>query len=280
MVSRTDAWYYWAMLLTVDTGGTKTLIAGFDRDGKPSGEYRFPTPKDPDEYIATLSEAIKTQFPGGAFDGVVIALPGTIRDNIALWCDNLGWSNVDIASFIKPVVGCPVWIENDANLAALAETRSLPHIPPLSLYVTVSTGIGTGVVTNGQIDAELSMCEGGRIILEHKGHLLEWEEFASGRAIVKTYNKFARDIHDKKTWNEIADKISRGFLTLIPTLQPNVIIIGGSVGTYFDQYATHLKELLKLHLPSHMKLPEIRQAAHPEEAVLYGCYYYGKDHLA
>ena len=280
IVSHRAAWYYWAMLLTVDTGGTKTLVAGFDRDGKPSDEYRFETPKDPDEYISTLSSAIQTHFPNRGFDGMVIALPGMIRDNIAVWCDNLGWSNVDIATFIKPVVSCPVWIENDANLAGLAETRSLSHIPPLSLYVTVSTGIGTGVITNGQIDPELSMSEGGRIMLEYKGHLEEWEEFASGRSIVKTYGKFARDIHDKKTWNEIADKISRGFLTLIPTLQPTVIIIGGSVGTYFDQYAPRLKELLKLHLPSHVKVPEIRQAAHPEEAVLYGCYYYGKDQLA
>lgn len=268
------------MLLTVDTGGTKTLLAGFDRDGKPSGEYRFETPRDPDEYIATLTQAIETHFPGRAFDGMAIAVPGMVRDNIAVWCENLGWSNVDIATSIKPIVGCPVWIENDANLAGLAEARSLPIIPPLSLYITVSTGIGTGIITNGQINPELSLSEGGRITIEYKGRIREWEDFASGKAIKKTYGKFARDIHDKKTWNEIADKISRGLLTLIPTLQPTVIIVGGSIGTYFDQYIDALRETLRLHLPPHVKIPEIRQAAHPEEAVLYGCYYYGKDQLA
>jgi len=268
------------MLLTVDTGGTKTLLAGFDRDGNPSQEYRFETPHDPDEYIATLTDAINEHFGSRAFDGLGIAVPGMVKDNIAVWCDNLGWSNVDIATFMKPVVSCPVWLENDANLAGLAETRSLPLIPPLSLYITVSTGIGTGIITNGQINSELSLSEGGRIMIEYKGHIREWEEFASGRAIKKTYGKFARDIHDKKTWKEIADKLSRGLLTLVPTLQPPVIIIGGSIGTYFDRYIDELRDILKLHLPSHVKVPEIRQAAHPEEAVLYGCYYYGKDQLA
>ena len=272
--------YYSYMLLTVDTGGTKTLLAGFDHDGKPEGEFRFETPHDPDEYISTLTDAIHEHFGGRAFDGVVIAVPGMVRDNVAYWCPNLKWSNVDIATFIKPIVGCPVWLENDANLAGLAETRSLPLLPPLSLYITVSTGIGAGIITNGQIDPELSSSEAGHMLLEYKGALREWEEFASGRAIREIYGKFARDIHDKKTWNEIADKISCGLLTLIPVLQPAVLIIGGSIGTYFDQYAPHLREKLRLHMPSHIKVPEIRQAAHPEEAVLYGCYYYGKDQLA
>lgn len=268
------------MLLTVDTGGTKTLIAGFDKKGKPSESFRFETPRDPDEYIATLSEAITTHFPGHSFDGVVIAVPGTVKDNIAVWCGNLGWSNFDIASLIKPIVGCSVWLENDANLAGLAEARALPHEPAMSLYVTVSTGIGTGVVTHGQIDPDLSGSEGGKIMLEHNGSLARWEEFASGRAIVANYGKFARDIHDKKTWKEIADNISKGFIVLIPTLLPSTIIIGGSVGTYFDQYGSLLKDAIRLHLPDHIALPEIRQAAHPEEAVIYGCYYYGKDKLS
>ena len=62
-------------------------------------------------------------------------------------------------------------------------------------------------------------------------------------------------------------------------LQPDVIIIGGSIGTYFERYYPTLKRLLTEHLPAHIDVPEIRQAAHPEEAVVYGCYYYGKDAL-
>ena len=73
--------------------------------------------------------------------------------------------------------------------------------------------------------------------------------------------------------------MSRGFLVVIPTIQPNVIIIGGSVGSYFDRYGKKLEGILKEHLPDHIPCPKIVQAQHPEQAVVYGCYYYGKDYL-
>ena len=130
--------------------------------------------------------------------------------------------------------GVPVLIENDANLAGLAETRLLRTIPNCSLYVTVSTGIGTGVCTNGYIDPGMRYSEAGRALVEYGGKIHSWESFASGRAIVDAYHKFARDITSKRTWKKIADRISRGFLAVIPIIQPDVIIIGGSVGTYFE----------------------------------------------
>lgn len=173
-----------------------------------------------------------------------------------------------------------MWLENDANLAGLAETRALGTMPPSSLYVTISTGIGTGIIVNGQLLPAMSGSEGGHMLVEYDGGVQEWENFASGFAIRKIYGKYARDIHDKRTWREISDRISRGFLTLVPALQPDVIIIGGSIGTYFERYIDMLRDLLAKHLPPHIPVPEIRQAAHPEEAVLYGCYYYGSDQLA
>ncbi|HET7630474.1 MAG TPA: ROK family protein [Candidatus Saccharimonadales bacterium] len=270
------------MILTVDTGGTKTLLALFDKAGRPQGQVRFPTPKDPDEYIAKLSEAIHENYmsKGVKFDAVVIAIPGIVKRNIAVYCPNLGWQDFDIAAQLKDYLSCPVWLENDANLAGLAETLALTKVPDASLYVTISTGIGTGIILDGKIDDGMNQAEGGHMPVEYDGRVREWEDFASGRAIVETYHKYARDIHQPKVWRQIADKISRGFLVLITLLQPEIIIIGGSIGTYFDRYEEHLKKLLKEHLPPYIPLPEIRQAAHPEEAVIYGCYYYGKDRLA
>lgn len=268
------------MLLAVDTGGTKTLVTGFDRSGKPAHEFRFETPRDPDEYLAALSEVIHDNFGGRVFDAMVVAVPGVVRNNIAVWCDNLGWENVDIAAYMKPLVNCPVWLANDAKLAGLAETRTLNPVPRNSLYVTISTGIGTGIIIDGQILPALSTSEGGHMLVEYDGIVSEWEDFASGFAIRRDYGKFARDIHDKKTWKEIADKISRGFLVLIPLLQPDVIIIGGSIGTYFNRYEEYLEGTLSKRLPPHINRPDFRQAVHPEEAVLYGCYYYGRDSLA
>lgn len=271
------------MIVAVDTGGTKTLIAGYTEDGKITTQLKFPTPLKRTEYVETLITHLNALFDPKTtkIDAIVIALPGIIRDGVAVWCNNLKWKNFDLASQLEGVLGgAPIFIENDANLAGLGETRMRSPMPFSSLYVTVSTGIGSGVITDGKINPGLRHSEAGHALIEYDGAVREWETFASGRAIYNTYGKFARDIKSKRTWRKIADRISRGFLAVIPILQPDVIIIGGSIGTYFKQYDADLKGFLKEKLPEHIKLPKIVQAKYPEEAVIYGCYYYALDVLA
>ena len=268
------------MIITIDTGGTKTLIASYFKDGVIGKQLKFPTPRDTKEYVAVVRETLNKEFGERKIDAVVIAIPGIIRDGVAVWCNNLGWRNFDVGTAFKGVLGdAPVFVENDANLAGLAETRALKVQPTSSLYVTVSTGIGSGFITNGHIDPGLRYSEAGRALVEFDGVVREWESFASGQAIYKTYGKYARDITSKRTWYQIADRISRGFLAMIPILQPDIIIIGGSIGTYFERYGEMLIGLLKEKLPEHIPAPKIVQAAHPEEAVIYGCYYYALDML-
>lgn len=268
------------MLLAIDTGGTKTLVAAFRRDGTVASSHKFVTPLDQEEYISELKRIIFEHYGNKKLDGVAIALPGEVKNNIALWCGNLPWSNFDVGAALASSLDCPIWVENDANLAGLAEARALPKPQPLVLYATISTGIGTGIIVDGKILPALSASEGGHMLVEYDGRVRKWESFASGHAIKDTYDSYAHDIHDKRIWGQIADKISRGFLALIPALQPDTIIIGGSIGTYFDQYEVALKKQLHDHLPPEIVLPEIRQAHRPEEAVIYGCYYYGIDQLA
>lgn len=269
------------MLVAIDTGGTKTLVTSFAKDGKPGETFRFPTPKNEQEYLALLTEHIQDHFARVPIDAIVVGVPGIIKKNAIAWGGStLDWHNFDIATPLKTAFSCPVWVENDANLAGLAEARLMRKTPSSCLYVTISTGIGTGIILDGNLAPGLSASEGGHVQVEYDGRVRMWEDFASGKAIKRTYGKYARDITSRAVWNQIADKISRGFLAMIPVLQPEVIIIGGSIGTYFDRYYMTLKKILNDHLPAHIDVPEIRQAAHPEEAVVYGCYYYGKDQLA
>ena len=269
------------MIITVDTGGTKTLVASFDEEKNPKHIIKFPTPKNIDQYIQRVADQIHLITNNKSIDAISVALPGVVKDGVAVWCQNLGWADFHASRLLRDLLpGVPVLIENDANLAGLAETRLLRTIPNCSLYVTVSTGIGTGVCTNGYIDPGMRYSEAGRALVEYGGKIHSWESFASGRAIVDAYHKFARDITSKRTWKKIADRISRGFLAVIPIIQPDVIIIGGSVGTYFERYGDYLRDILTSHLPPHIPCPKIIQARHPEEAVVYGCYYYGKDYLA
>jgi len=268
------------MIVTVDTGGTKTLVANFNKNGVLGDQVKFPTPQDKAEYIKMLKEIIVEKYSGKLVDAIIVAIPGVIKNGVVIWCGNLPWKNFDVASALKGVLGgVPVFIENDAKLAGLGETRLRKTIPAQSLYVTVSTGIGTGIITDGHINQALKNSEGGHALIEYDGVVREWESFASGQAIYKTYGKYARDITSKRIWNQIADRISRGFLAIIPILQPDLIIIGGSIGTYFDQYGDQLQGLLKEKLPEHIPCPKFVQAKYPELAVIYGCYYYALDNL-
>lgn len=269
------------MLVAVDTGGTKTLVASFLEDGTIGEQFKFPTPKVTTEYAAYLREVLELHFGNEQVEAIVVAIPGIIKDGVAVWCNNLKWKNFDVKSALKGVLkDAPLFIDNDANLAGLAETRQLAQIPSLSLYVTVSTGIGSGIITDGVINHALRNSEAGRCLVEFDGAVREWESFASGQAIYLTYGKFARDIKSKRTWHQIADRISRGFLAVIPILQPDIVIIGGSIGTYFEHFEKDLQGILKEHLPPHIPAPKFVQAQHPEEAVIYGCYYYALDALA
>jgi glucokinase len=99
-----------------------------------------------------------------------------------------------------------------------------------------------------------------------------WEDFASGRAIVERYGKKAKDIHDEKTWKEISRELAKGFIELIAMTQPEVIVVGGGVGHYFDRFKDILKaEIEKYEIPL-VKLPVLLAAQRPDEAVIYGCY--------
>lgn len=269
------------MLVTVDTGGTKTLVASFSADGEVYESVKFPTPQKEILFIAQLTETITTLAKDKQLDGIVVAMPGIVKEGVAIWCNHLGWENFDVKTLLQkqfPVT--PILVENDANLGGLGETRMLATIPSSVLYVTVSTGIGTGVITNGRIDPGLRLSEGGRSLVEFDGMVREWESFAAGSAIYKAYNKLGKDIHSKRTWLQIADRISRGFLALVPMIQPDVVIIGGSMGTHFAKYSEQLTGILKEKLPGHIPCPVFVNAAHPEQAVIYGGYYYALDTLA
>jgi predicted NBD/HSP70 family sugar kinase len=268
------------MLVAVDTGGTKTLVASFDKDGILKHQTKFATPKDQNKYIKELLTTIKDQYEEKSIEAIVVAIPGVIRNGTVIVCGNLPWKNFNIASALRGVLGSvPIFIENDAKLAGLSETRFLKQIPAQSLYVTISTGIGSGIITEGHINQDMHNSEAGHALVEYDGSVREWESFASGQAIYKAYGKYAHEITSKRTWNQIADRISRGFLAIIPTLQPDVVIIGGSIGTYFDKFGDKLVSLLKEKLPEIAPCPLFVKARYPELAVIYGCYYYALDNI-
>lgn len=267
------------MIVAVDTGGTKTLVAVFGTDGQLVRDQKFPTPSDITAYLEQLTLTIDGLLAGEPATCLSVALPGTIQNGVMVWAGNLAWRDTDIHGLLAGHYDCPIIVENDANLAGLAEARALADIPPVCLYVTISTGIGTGLILDGKIHPLLSRTEGGRIVLPHDGSHAIWETFASGKAIKQRFDKLASDITDDATWRIIADNIAQGLLVLCPFLRPDVVIIGGGVGAHYDKFSHFLSATLQANLHDGY-LPTIVEAVHPETAVIYGCYYHALDTLA
>lgn len=260
------------MYVAIDIGGTKTLVAAIDDSANIIAKHRFETPKDYDSLLAGLREALE-RLTAKDFRGGGIGVPGSIdRDNgISLGSPNVSWGNAPLRDDCEKIFGCRFVIDNDANMAALSEAM-LHKDRETVLYFTVSTGIGTGFVRRQQIDPALLKSEGGHIMLPYRGQLMDWEDFASGRAIYARLGKQAADITDDNDWRDIAHNLALGFFAHIAILQPDMIIIGGSIGTHCEHYIKYLVEELKTYEIPIVPIPPIVKAERPEEAVLFGCY--------
>jgi len=267
------------MILAIDVGGTKVLVATFSDDGKVEKSQKFKTPIMYPDFISELKNNI-TEITGGKQpDACSIALPGLIdrEHGIAIAFGNLPWENVAIAQDLSDTIQCPVYLENDAKMAGLSEAHELKDLYSRVLYVTVSTGIGIGLTVDGVIDQSVSDAGGRAIMLEHQGKIQSWEEFASGKAIVAQTGKMASEITDEGDWYMVARNIAIGLIDLCVLLTPDCIVIGGGVGSHLEKFQEKLYSELELYQNRMViSLPQIRKAKHPEEAVIYGGYLLAK----
>lgn len=259
------------MILAIDIGGTKTLVAVLDSGGI-GQKLKFPTPKDYSKFKIELGDVL-AKLDLSQLDKTVVAVPAVLdrEKGTAISFGNLDWRNVPIKSDVESIVKSTVLIENDAKLAALAEAKALGSVYKKVLYLTISTGIGIGLVADGKIDLSLNDRGGNAIMLDKDGQEVSWESFASGKAIVNRYGKLASEINDPKIWQQIADDLALGIEHLLEVLTPDAIVIGGGVGSSFAKFG----DLLTARLNKSEQIP-VLPAKHPEEAVVYGCYEYGQ----
>ncbi len=261
------------MYLGIDIGGTKTLVACLDNKGTITESCKFPTPKIYTEFLRELAITVANLSTKG-FRAAGVAAPGKVdrKHGIAHAFGNLPWKDVPLQQDVHRIVTCPVILENDANVAGLSEAMLIKQHACV-LYVTISTGIGTGIITNQEIDPEFADSEGGHILLEHKGKLQTWESFASGSAIVRRFGKQAGEITDQKIWKIITQDIALGLYDLISVIQPDAVVLGGGVLAHFDKFDELLRLQLNRFASPLSPIPPIYRAQRPNEAVVYGCYY-------
>lgn len=260
--------------LAIDIGGSKTLLATFGDDGKLLNEYKFATNADYAHFLGDLETALKVNFGHLDFTHACCAVPGRVNRETGVAEDfgNLKWHNVPIQKDVGRLVSIPVSVENDANLAGLGEALLVHDEYKKVLYITISTGIGAGVIINGKIDSALADIEPGQMLLPYEGKLKQWEDFASGKALHERYGKLASEIDDPKIWKVFAKDVALGLYELLAVVQPEVVIIGGGVGAHFEKFDEFLDAELAKKPNNMVKIPPIIKARRPEEAVIYGCY--------
>ena len=269
------------MYIAIDIGGTKTLVATLTDQGVIKESVKFPTPQVYTAWKKQLTSTIAgletKQFKGGA-----VAIPGEVdrKNGIAVMFGNLPWRDVHLVKDVEAITGCPMLTENDAKLAGLSEAMLLKDKYSRVLYVTISTGVGIGLTVDQKIDTAIGDGGGRTMLLMHEGKMVPWETFGAGSSIVKQYGKFASEITDKATWKKIVHNFTPGFIELIAILEPEVIVIGGGAGAYLERFHEFLVADLKKYETPMFIVPPILGAQRPDEAVVYGCYDYAKQHFS
>lgn len=187
-----------SLCLALDFGGTRSRAALFDGDMRllQRAETLSRVHDGPDivfDRLIALGKSLTDA--GGEPASIGIAAPGPLDTaaGVIIKAETLpGWSQAPIAATVSRAFGVPVFVENDANLGALAEYHlgAGQGADPM-IYLTISTGVGGGAIVNGELYAG---CNGLAIEPGHMrftlrdGSIRRWEELASGTAL----GEFAR----------------------------------------------------------------------------------------
>lgn len=193
----------------VDLGGTKIYTAVADLKGRILAEIKAPTEagKGIDfvlgKIVATVKQASKKaglpEIP--AYLGIGAPGPLDPQRGFVYQAPNLGWRDVPLKHLLEEALQVNVTVGNDANLAALGEFCFGDYGgTPNLIYITVSTGIGCGLILGGELyqGADYSAGEIGHLIVEPDGLLCSCgnrgclETIASGTAIARFAKELAK----------------------------------------------------------------------------------------
>jgi glucokinase len=257
----------------VDVGGTKIAAGVIDEDGSIVEELRVVSPATSAEAIEDAIAGLVTELSSRHdISAVGVGAAGYIDKAraVVMFAPNIAWRNVDLKTELEKRVDLPVVIENDANSAAWGEFRyGAGHDVDDLLLVTVGTGVGGGVVLDGEVyrgafgvGAEIGhmrVVPGG--ILCGCGNHGCFEQYASGNALVREARAsagggslLARNVLDLaggdpdkitgpliteaarggdpfaiEQLTELGRWLGEGIASLTAILDPAVVVIGGGV---------------------------------------------------
>lgn len=271
------------MIGLLDVGGTKLLAAVAPAAGAIGRTVRRPTPRD-DDPVGCLAAMLDEARGGRALDAIGVSVPGPFdRDSGALRNPpglSARWHELDVASPLRERFGCPVRVENDANCAALAEAHlGAGRGSRLLVYYTVSTGIGTGMVRDGDLVVQRHDNEGGHQVLWPRlvggppcdcGGFGCLEAIASGRAIAARFGRPAEELEEQVVWDDVGTWLGIAVVNTVALLDCDRVVFGGGVAV---PRWSRIEPALRRAVSTHLRLqpaPEIGLAELGEDRNLEG----------
>ena len=287
--------------VAIDIGGTNTRVALADEELNIIERKQFATDSEnPDVTLGKIAEVIKS------FDcdivGAGMSCPGPLDliNGKILTPPNLKgqWHNLKVAEELSKLINKPVYLENDANLAGLAEAvvgeeKDYNYVQ----FFTVSTGLGAGFVINKEIyhgahgfGNEVANCVMMKDGPSH-GSIIPGgiEAISSGTAITSRAVKAGLDVKHAgevndlaKAGNEVAKQIMddakeylANFIGVVyGYADPEIVILGGSVALKIDGFVEEVEALAKERVYEIMKpYVKVRKSTLNEDSGLIGAAY-------
>jgi predicted NBD/HSP70 family sugar kinase len=270
-------------IIGVNIRPATTTLALADLDAQFLAQESLPTSRDPEKFISELKTRLRNlvkTHPHITYEGIGVSLPGRIdlASNRLVFAPNLGWRDLDLRTPIEKATGLPVELENAANACALAEVWFGRHTDGVRnlVAVTVSEGIGCGVILNGQLVRGSTGLAGefGHVTLDEAGPECScgnrgcWEVLASNSAAVRYYTQATSrrqgtltpgtvptfddilrlseqgDVKASDAIERMARHIGAGTALLATGLAPDVIVLVGEVTRAWNRIGPVIEEIV------------------------------------
>jgi glucokinase len=271
--------------LAIDIGGTKFSVAAFEGERMTRRESRSTDKEGGRDWMLGQIEAVAREWMRDLrFERCGIGFGGPLNyrtQRIACSTHVGGWKDFLLSAYLQERLGVPVVMDNDANVGAMGEAvyGAGKGCDPL-FYMTVSTGIGGGIWSGGEVWRGIDSYAGeiGHVPVRPDGPVCLcgargcFERMCSGLSLERDHGKSAKELlRDPEFVRRYVVDLGLGLKTCIMLLNPERIVIGGGISKAGDALFVPLREELRRQITdwSGARI-DVAPAALADDSVLWG----------
>jgi len=252
-----------SIFIGLDIGGTKFLVGAADGEGHILRRTRAATSTDLNQDLETLHRMIADVTQGEKIGGMGAAIGGPLdwQRGVVSPLHQPAWRDGPLKQIMEERWQCPFQVDVDTNIAALGEYTAGAVTARRFLYITVSTGMGGGLISDGRIyrgmgDAHPEIghqsvdfrCSNPAGVQCECGVSNCLEALVSGNGIRRIYGKPAEQLSPAE-WDEVAYNLGQGLRNAAALYAPDLIRLGGGVAVGGgEQFIQRAADVMRAHL--------------------------------